>query len=373
MSAALTTDPTRQRARRLDRWPAIWLRDNCRCTDCRDPRNGQKLFGITDLPARPEIVGVTLADDERDGPVAIVEFAPPHRGSYPLSWLDAVESTPVDDGRTENGKALWAAGDLDGRLPSAGWQDHRDRPAERLRVLDAVRSLGFALLRDVPTRPGTVLDVAATFGFVRTTNYGDLFDVRVQAQPNNLAFTSSRITPHTDNPYRDPVPTIQLLHCLENAAVGGDSGLVDGFHAAALLRAEHPEAFAVLTRTPVPFRFADADTVLLAERPMIDVDPLGRIREVRFNNRSIQPMVLPAEELVAFYDAYRTFAELIDRPELRLDLRLEPGDCLVFDNVRLLHARTAYAESGARHLQGCYADLDALHSSAAVLRAAVTA
>ena len=30
--------------------PPLWLRDNCGCADCRDPRNGQKLFQITDLP-----------------------------------------------------------------------------------------------------------------------------------------------------------------------------------------------------------------------------------------------------------------------------------------------------------------------------------
>ena len=36
-----------------------------------------------------------------------------------------------------------------------------------------------------------------------------------------------------------PVPTVQLLHCLDNAADGGDSGFVDGFHAAAALRVLH--------------------------------------------------------------------------------------------------------------------------------------
>jgi gamma-butyrobetaine dioxygenase len=46
------------------------------------------------------------------------------------------------------------------------------------------------------------------------------------------------IGPHTDNPYRDPVPTVQMLHCLASAAEGGDSGLVDGFAAARLMRAE---------------------------------------------------------------------------------------------------------------------------------------
>ncbi len=96
------------------------------------------------------------------------------------------------------------------------------------------------------------------------------------------------------------------------------------------------------------------------------------MREVRFNNRSISTLRLPAEELEHFYAAYRTFAELLLRPELQLDLRLTPGDCLVFDNTRLLHARTAFAQDGARHLQGCYADLDGLAGTLAVLRRADT-
>ena len=92
-----------------------------------------------------------------------------------------------------------------------------------------------------------VLEVAASFGYVRETNYGRLFDVRVEPSPDNLAYTSREILPHTDNPYRDPVPTVQLLHCLRTADDGGDTGLVDGFCAAAALRAADPEAFDLLT------------------------------------------------------------------------------------------------------------------------------
>ena len=56
------------------------------------------------------------------------------------------------------------------------------------------------------------------------------------------------------------------------------------------------------------------------------------------------------------------------RPELMLTFRLGPGDCLVFDNTRILHARTAFAATGRRHLQGCYADLDGGASTLALLR-----
>ncbi|MDJ0343676.1 TauD/TfdA family dioxygenase [Streptomyces sp. H10-C2] len=353
----------------LTRLPAAWLRDNCGCSLCRDPRNGQKLFHITDLPQELAIGDVR----ERAGGASFeVEWVPDgHRSVYALEWL--TESAPSGDGRsgdgrTEDGKQLWRAAALDGRLPEADWEAYLAEPAERIRVLESVQRLGFALLRGVPCRERQVLAVAETFGYVRETNYGSLFDVRVEADPNNLAFTGAAITPHTDNPYRDPVPTLQLLHCLTNAATGGDSGLVDGFAAAALLRDEDPAAYEVLTRTLVPFRFDDARSALRADRPLIDVDPLGRIREVRFNNRSIGTLRLSAEELDLFYAAYRRFGALLLRDDLRLDFRLAPGDCLIFDNTRLLHARTAFAESGERHLQGCYADLDGLASTLEVLR-----
>ncbi|TGA91611.1 TauD/TfdA family dioxygenase [Streptomyces sp. MZ04] len=356
--------------------PALWLRDNCPCERCRNPRNGQKLFQITELPAG---LGIEAERDVRtpDGaPAREITWAPDgHRSVYPEAWLTAhrpgagAGARDGGDGRTEAGKELWAAGRLRGvGIPEADWAAYSTEPAVRARALEQVLRLGFVLLRGVPREDRQVLDVARTFGFVRETNYGELFEVRVEADPNNLAFTGARITPHTDNPYRDPVPTLQLLHCLANAAVGGDSGLVDGFYAAALLREESPEDFAVLTRTPVPFAFRDARTELRAERPLIDVDPLGRIREIRFNNRSIGTLHAPAEELDAFYGAYRRFGELLLRPELQLDFRLAPGDCVIFDNTRLLHARTAFEESGDRHLQGTYADLDSLASTLAVLR-----
>jgi gamma-butyrobetaine dioxygenase len=351
------------------RFPAVWLRDNCPCAECLDPASGQKLKDITELP---EDVAISAVEDA--GEPVVVTFAPDgHRSVFSRSWLAAHALDDHDanghdgDERTEDNKELWLPDDLD-RLPEASWPGYLGEPADRASALDAVLRWGFVLLHDVRAEPGMVLEVAASFGFVRETNYGRLFDVQVEPRPGNLAFTSRRILPHTDNPYRDPVPTVQLLHCLHAADDGGETGLVDGFAAAAELRATDRETFDLIASTPVPFGYRDKRTELRASQPLIQLSPRGRIRGVRFNNRSAQPLRRPYQEVVAFYTAYRRWAELLARPERQLNLRLAPGDCLVFDNTRVLHARTAFSVTGGRHLQGCYADLDGLASTLAVLR-----
>jgi gamma-butyrobetaine dioxygenase len=275
---------------------------------------------------------------------------------------------PFTDWRTESNKQLWRAADLADHLPSANWSDYVASPLQRANCLESVLRLGFVFLNGVPIEPGTVLSVVETFGFVRETNYGRLFDVQEKPNPNNLAFTNLPITPHTDNPYRDPVPSLQLLHCLTNAAEGGESGLVDGFQVAALLRSLDQEAFELLARTDVSYAFRDASTELRACKPTIEVDGLGLIRGIRFSDRHAQPLRLGYDKTVAFDRAYRQFAELAYDPDLQVTFKLEPGDCVIFDNTRVLHARTAFASGGARHLQGCYADIDGLASSLAVLR-----
>jgi gamma-butyrobetaine dioxygenase len=347
-----------------------WLRDNCQCADCRDPVSGQRLISITDQPA-----GVRLASLTETADGWHVRFEPDgHQAVVTRAWLDSL-LTAGGDSRTEDAKRMWSAADFPAGPPAASWTDYLTSNATRLRCLRQLLSVGFMLLRGVPAEPGAVLTVAATMGYVRETNYGRLFDVRVEATPANLAFTGLPIGPHTDNPYRDPVPTLQLLHCLVSAADGGESGLLDGFRAAGSLRADDPAAFDCLASTPVTFSYRDQAADLRATKPMVGVDVAGRIREVRYNSRSMQPMRPPAGTASAqaaiqmreFYRAYRAFATTLLQPDLTLRFTLEPGDCIVFDNTRVLHSRTGFTATGHRHLQGCYADIDGAESTAAVL------
>jgi gamma-butyrobetaine dioxygenase len=194
--------------------------------------------------------------------------------------------------------------------------------------------------------------------------------VRSQTNPTNLAFTSQGLQAHTDNPYRDPVPTLQLLCCLENTVAGGESILVDGFHAVAQLQREAPDHVDLLSKYCARFEYAGSEGVCLQSRqPIIELAADGELRAVRFNNRSAAPITdVPFELMADYYHAYRHFAEIIERPQNSICFKLTPGELFIVDNTRILHSRKAFSGTGNRWLRGCYADKDSLLSTLKCLR-----
>ena len=68
------------------------------------------------------------------------------------------------------------------------------------------------------------------------------------------------------------------------------------------------------------------------------------------------------------YEAYQIFETTSHDKKFQIKFRLEAGDCIIFDNRRILHGRTAFeAQSGNRHLRGCYVDRDELRSRVRLL------
>jgi [2-(trimethylamino)ethyl]phosphonate dioxygenase len=165
------------------------------------------------------------------------------------------------------------------------------------------------------------------------------------------------------------VPTLQLLMCLENSVEGGESIVVDGFHAARRLKEHDPDSFDLLTRYCARFEYSGSAGVRLASRrPVIELGPDGELIAIRFNNRSAAPLTdVPYEHMASYYRALRRYARIVENPDMAVRFRLEPGELFIVDNTRVLHGRTPFAGSGSRWLQGCYADKDGLLSTLTVL------
>ncbi|MFA3919516.1 2-trimethylaminoethylphosphonate dioxygenase [Ruegeria hyattellae] len=350
------------------RFHSIWLRDNALDPETRAPGNGQRLITIGDIPADTSVSDTRIVGGDLE-----VTFQPEGKTViFPAGWLadHAYDrDRPREAGRTAPGITTWGSALTP---PGADWSAVHAEPRAKHAWLAAVAEYGFARLTGGPVEPEALLRVADLFGYVRETNYGRYFEVRTEVNPSNLAYTGLGLQAHTDNPYRDPVPGLQILYCLENSAEGGDSIVVDGFRAAQRLRADNPEGFALLAGHPARFEYSGSDGVCLrSRRPMIELAPDGELVAVRFNNRSSAPFVdIPFDRMEAYYQAYRQFAAIIDDPAMGVAFKLEPGESFIVDNTRVLHARTGYSGAGSRWLQGCYADRDGLLSTLAALKMA---
>ncbi|MCB1377594.1 MAG: gamma-butyrobetaine dioxygenase [Alphaproteobacteria bacterium] len=350
---------------RPHRFHALWLRDNAQDSATRSATNGQRLITILDVPAESRISEAHVQGDD-----LVLRFEPEgNTVAFAAAWLVAHSYDQNGSGQRPPGWTgphveRWDSA-LQRHVPSGVWDEvSRDRMALGA-WLAAVRRYGFAVLSGTPTTPGTLCRAAELFGYVRETNYGRWFEVRTEVNPNNLAFTNLGLQAHTDNPYRDPVPTLQILACLENSADGGDSIVVDGYRVAERLQAESPQGFALLSRHCARFAYEGSKGVRLrSKRPLIELGPDGELIAIRYNNRSAAAFTdIPYDEMDAFYGAYRRFAELIEDPAMAVTFKLKPGELFIVDNTRVLHARKSFSGTGSRWLQGCYADKDGLLST----------
>ncbi len=193
----------------------LWLRDNA--PDGCDAHNGQRLLESIDIPADVQPESVKLTDD---GQIEIVWAKGGGRSLFALDWLWAHAYSSDHAAQPSGRRVLWD-GTLNS-LPRANFNAIAQGGAALRSWLDAMQIYGFALLHGVPTESQALLKVVDLFGYVRETNYGRYFDVKSVVNPNNLAYTGLALSPHTDNPYREPAPTLQLLHCL--AAI--DNGVI---------------------------------------------------------------------------------------------------------------------------------------------------
>ena len=351
------------------RYHATWLRDNANDPKTRDKNNGQRLISISDIPVNTYIKSASL---DKKGKNITLNFLPKKKQiRFSASWL---EKNVYD--KKQNNSKVWIHPDLKTwskatlkRVPIISYKSAKSDKKLLLKWLKSLHSYGFAKIIGCEKKSGTVIKIAKLFGYVRETNYGKWFDVKSKLNAVNLAYTNLGLQAHTDNPYRNPVPTMQILHCLKSSTRGGDSKVIDGFKAALRLKKENKNYFNLLSKYCSRFEFKGKKNVHLKSRfPMIELSPDNELRAVHFNNRSIAPITdVPYNDMVDYYKAYRKFSSIIDDPDMAITFKLIPGECFILDNTRVLHARTAYSGTGSRWLQGCYADKDGLLSTISTL------
>ncbi|KAK0891191.1 hypothetical protein LTR91_025164 [Friedmanniomyces endolithicus] len=408
----------------------ILLRDLCKCPVCIHEFTRQRLYSTTDIPPEIQVRSVTIVDEaliihwEHDVP----GFDAHHYTSISLDTLRGICKTGIAPGPAQVSlpkSALWDASSAG--VPDFGYKAYMHDDATLLNVMDRLHSHGLVFITSVPTAEESVSAIAERMGPIKDTFYGKTWDVRTVPKANNVAYTSADLGFHTDLLYFDNPAHIQLLHCMQSSSTGGISVFVDAFKAALDLYAADIDAFNVLASLRVNYHYEHpASHLYHATKPVIDMRPL-RVAHTTYDNlpdflqasestrkslkRSagaelpsldvgdclekinwgvpfLAPLTLNSgsmeqasssststreclnKKMDDWHAAAKKFSALLGRPEGLYERLMKPGECVLFNNTRVLHARKAFDSSDvgkARWLRGTYVDKDPFLSKLRVL------
>ncbi|MEM1265001.1 MAG: TauD/TfdA family dioxygenase [Pseudomonadota bacterium] len=327
-----------------------WLRDSCPTSF--DPVTRERVYDIFHLetPPRPDMARI-------EGDTLVVSWrGEAHVSRYPQSILSAyADGTPRMD-PSALPRRPWYADHYPDIVRVAHDLLHTSE-AERRRWMEALLVEGIAIVTGMPDTDAALTETARLNGQIRPTFFGPYFDVRTHIKPTNLAFTSAALELHTDVPAEEFAPGIQYLHCRANSVSGGLSLFADGTAVANDLRSADPAAFRLLSETDVPYYKEHDDIDMRARQRVIELDASGEVSGVTISQHMADLFDMPQRDLDAYYPAFVRFGRMLQEDTYVMRFTLRAGECISFDNHRIVHGREAYAAtSGERYLRGTYTD-----------------
>ena len=381
------------------RFDLVFLRDICTCSSCVDPSTRQKLFETADIPR-----GLKVRDFQTlpDGNVMVewyndIPGFDNHTSTYSLDLLRKSYDARVRFQTVSvlPRKVLWGSKRLKEKRKEVQYNDYINTKEGLHRTLNELERHGIVFLNSVPSDPSTIETIAHRIGPLRNTFYGLTWDVRSVPAAKNVAYTSQDLGFHMDLLYMANPPGLQILHSIKASRQGGESLFSDGFRALSKMDSSqlHP-----LFHYPVTYRYKNDGHWYQQTRPTIEGDiaelannvlprsPFPSFPDQRTYGEAVinwsPPFQGPFEDdldkpyaagfkvstLRSYIYSARIFKDFIEAEDAVYKTKMEGGTCVIFDNRRVLHARTAFdSGSGERWLRGAYVDKDPFKSRLRVL------
>lgn len=395
-------------------FPAIYLRDNCRCRRCFHQSSQSRLTSFHTLDQNCSISAAEL-DATQGSAVVHVAWKDGHSSEYPLQWLkmrsfdessrrkrrdamllsDAMAAAcKGKTGRTSTlfsnpHLRLWGAREMSGNIPRFDLKDLLEHDAAMLDWCLTLETHGLAVVT-AGAREGELKRFTDRFGHRDWSAYGEFFAVENKANPNNLSYTPANLQFHTDLPNYTTPPQVQMLHFVAQSSDGGENVFVDGFDVARQILESSKSDYELLRTVELSYQdnitetLYDADegsdatkqqqlnsrTVsfsLHATHPIIKTDPNdhNRILQINYSDHHRDSSLdVPVEKVRPFYSACKTFDTLLHSPKNKLISKAKPGDIICFNNMRVLHGRQGFPSSQKRKLVGTYLRWDEIRSMA---------
>lgn len=333
----------------------FWLRSACHCEICGDSLTGSRRLHPSDVP-------IDIKPDRVDASNQLTITWQPdaHVSQYDFAWLLEYaydEASHELDWRPR----LWDSS-IDPKQVSHKLKLVQQDDQACFEFLRTLRDYGIAIMRSDDKKPVGIETMAALIGDITESAYTRVFDLKPQPDAHTYGNTTQVIPPHTDEAYLHTPTGILILYCVNPAADGGESILVDGFQIANLLKQQNPQAYQVLCTCQQTYhRIVPGEGMDFRTRARaLNIDERGNLVGFRFHPRSMAPNDAPGELAKQLHSANFELSRLMLQQSNQLCFQLQAGDAVFFDNHRVMHSRKGFSDLN-RHLQICNVSRDRFH------------
>lgn len=344
--------------------PHTWLRDNCRCPKCVNQETMQRSFNIltTPLPTPPPL---EVQVEERG--VKIMWTHERHESFYEWAFIKRYLKSHSRPRRPRE-RDLWGA-EIKKNPPTVTYSEVMGSEEGVAKMTSLIMRLGLVFVEGTPFDDSIhTKKLLERIGPIRETHYGGFYDFIPDMAKADTAYTNIALAAHTDTTYFTDPAGLQAFHLLSHTpapgepdATGGESLLVDGFHAAQILKASDRSSFKELVRTGLPWHASGNEGVTITPDKTLPVFELGAnmtLLKVRWNadDRGVVPLWTTNDSTAKWYEAAAKWEQILRSKELEYWYQLKPGTTVIFDNHRVLHGRSAF--TGLRRICGGYISMD---------------
>ncbi|XP_025205009.1 trimethyllysine dioxygenase, mitochondrial [Melanaphis sacchari] len=337
----------------------IWLRDNCRCSECYDhDYNSRK----TTTQQFLKTINIKIQDYTQADNNLCIKWSDGHKSEYHTKWVIDIWTRK----KIKIEPNLCFGEELE-KLPSKVSYNNLTLKECLKELMESILKYGVGIITNVEPTLEATEKLVRFIAQPQETVFGTMWTVGNHKNHKDPSYLNGPLIVHNDSTYFNESTGLQVFHMFERDinGKGGFSTIVDGFKAAEILKKENPSHFKNLTEIEIESEYIEPGFHYKCKGPVIKIDPTtNEVYQIRFNIYDRSP--LPPSRVNEFYKSYAHFLEILEREEMCWKHCLKPGTVIIYNNWRILHGRTSF--TGKRIFGGCYISMTEFLSKARILQ-----
>ena len=194
-------------------YPWLWLRDHSQSQGDLHPDSKQRQIDVFSNPPSNSVNKVSL---DKDSKHVFIKWTDKTESSLSFELLQSNAEPSLPQSNALNSSSFWNSSVEITSFPEMSYEEVMGNKGLKT-WLTHIQRVGFVIVTKTPATPEATKELMERMAYIRNSIFGgfSVWDNKLES-PDDTAFTSLAIEPHTDGTYVHDAPGLQTLHCIRS-------------------------------------------------------------------------------------------------------------------------------------------------------------